>query len=97
VELFDLALWAAPVALVVALVALVARRWVLPLLAGIVGLPVGGFAGRYAWEWFADRPPWLDFGSEFQGYDWVIGGSSLGALVGALAGLWISARRARTA
>jgi hypothetical protein len=49
--------------------------------------------GRFAWEWFADRPPGFDFGSEFEGYDWVIGFASVAALVGALLGVWLSARR----
>lgn len=88
-----MSLGAAPLALVVAVLVLVLRRWVAPLVGGIAGLPVGGVAGRYAWEWFANRPPWLDFGSDFQGYDWVIGFASVGALGGALAGLAFSVRR----
>jgi hypothetical protein len=56
-------------------------------------LPIGGVAGRYAWEWLAERPPGMDFGSSFEGYDWVIGFASVGALVGALIGLGVSAWR----
>jgi hypothetical protein len=37
-ELFDYSLWGAPLALVIAVVALVWRRWVLPLLFGLVAL-----------------------------------------------------------
>jgi hypothetical protein len=76
VELFDLSLWAVPIGIALAVVALVWRRWVLPLFGAVVGVPIGGVVGRYAWEWFADRPPWLDFGSEFEGLDWVIGFAS---------------------
>jgi hypothetical protein len=93
VELFEYALWAAPAALLVALVALLWRRWALPLLLGLAALLVGGVMGRIAWEWFADRPPGFDFGSEFEGFDWVIGFAAVGSLVGAITGLWLSARR----
>jgi hypothetical protein len=92
-ELFDHSLWGAPLALVIAGVALVWRRWVLPLVIGLVALPLGAVVGRFTWEWFADRPPGFDFGSEFEGYDWVVGFASAAALVGALLGLWLSARR----
>lgn len=92
-ELFGLSLWAAPIALVIAVVALLWRRWVLPFVLGLVALPIGGVIGRYAWEWLAERPPGLEFGSEFEGLDWVIGFASVGALVGALAGLGMSALR----
>jgi hypothetical protein len=96
VELFDLSLWAVPMGIALAVVALVWWRWVLPLFGAVVGVPIGGVVGRYAWEWFADRPPWLDFGSEFEGLDWVIGFASVGGLVGALTGLGVSVwRRSR--
>jgi hypothetical protein len=91
VELFDYSLWGAPLALLIAVVALVWR--VLPLLFGLVALPLGAVVGRLAWEWFADRPPGFDFGSEFEGFDWVIGFASMAALFGALLGVWLSARR----
>jgi hypothetical protein len=91
VELFDYSLWGAPLALLIAVVALVWR--VLPLLFGLVALPLGAVVGRLAWEWFADRPPGFDFGSEFEGFDWVIGFASMAALFGALLGAWLSARR----
>ena len=92
-ELFDYSLLGAPLALVIAVVALVWRRWVLPLVVGLVAIPLGAVVGRFAWEWFADRQPGFDFGSEFEGYDWVIGFASVSALVGALFGVWLSARR----
>ena len=94
-ELFDYSLWAAPIALVVAVIALVVRRWLLPLVVGVVALPIGGVAGRYAWEWLAEHPEGTEFGSSFEGYDWVIGFASVGALVGASAGLGLSTVRAR--
>lgn len=95
-ELFDLSLWAVPMGIALAVVALVWWRWVLPLFGAVVGVPIGGVVGPYAWEWFADRPPWLDFGSEFEGLDWVIGFASVGGLVGALTGLGVSVwRRSR--
>jgi hypothetical protein len=95
-ELFDYLLWGAPLALGIALVALVWRRWVLPLVFGLVALPLGAVVGRFTWEWFADRPPGFEFGSEFEGFDWVIGFASMAALFGALLGVWVSAHRSRT-
>ena len=92
-ELFDYSLWGAPLALVIAVVSLIWRRWVLPLVFGLVALPLGAVVGRFAWEWFADPPPGMEFGSEFEGLDWVIGFASVAALVGALLGMWLSARR----
>jgi len=94
-EPFDVSLWAAPLALAIALSVLVAARWVWPLALGVAGLPLGGALGRVAWEILADRPAWRDFGSDFAGYDWVIGFASVGALVGTLVGVAISSRRAR--
>jgi len=93
VDLYDVAAWTAPAALVVAVVALVWRRWVLPLILGLGALVLGGVVGRAAWEWIADPPHGFDFGSELEGFDWVIGYAAVGSLVGALAGVWISARR----
>jgi hypothetical protein len=95
-ELFDYSLWGAPLALLIAVVALVWRRWVLPLLFRLVALPLGAVLGRLAWERFADRPPGFDFGSELEGFDWVIGFASMAALLGALLGVWLSARRLRS-
>jgi hypothetical protein len=92
-ELFDISLWGAPLALVLALVVLAWRRWVLPFLLGIIALPLGGLAGRLAWEWFADRAPGFEFGSEFEGYDWVIGFASVGSLMGVIVGVFMSAHR----
>jgi hypothetical protein len=71
-----------PLALVIAVVALVWRRWVLPLVFELVALPLGAVVGRFTWEWFADRSPGFDFGSEFDGFDWVIGLASMASLRG---------------
>jgi hypothetical protein len=81
--------------LVVALIPLVWRRSLLPLAIGVVALPVGGVIGRLAWEWFADPPRGTDFGSEFEGYDWVIGFASVSALLGTLVGVVLATRRRR--
>lgn len=94
-ELFDYSLWAAPVGLAIATVELISHRRVLPLLLGLAGVPLGGIIGRVAWEWFADPPPGFDFGSEFEGFDWVIGFASIGGLIGVLVGVWLSLRRQR--
>jgi hypothetical protein len=95
VELFDYSLWAAPVGLAVGTVELIWHRRVLPLLLGLATVPLGGVVGRVAWEWFANPPPGFEFGSEFEGYDWVVGFASIGGLVGTVAGVWLSARRDR--
>ena len=93
-ELSEYSIWAAPLALALAVAALLARRWVLPLVLGLAGLPVGGVIGRYAWEW-SSHPRWQEFGSDFLGYDWVVGFAAVGSLVGALVGLGVSAWRHR--
>lgn len=94
-ELFDYSLWAAPVGFVIGTVELIRHRRVLPLLLGLAAVPLGGVVGRVAWEWFANPPPGFDFGSEFEGYDWVVGFASIGVFVGTVAGVWLSARRNR--
>jgi hypothetical protein len=95
VELFDYSLWAAPVGVAIGTVELIWRRRVLPMVLGLAAVPLGGVVGRVAWEWFANPPPGFDFGSEFEGYDWVVGFASIGGLVGTFAGVWLSARRDR--
>jgi hypothetical protein len=65
------------------------------LLLGLAGFPLGSLVGRMAWEWFAVRPRGFDFGSEFEGYSWVIGFASVGCLIGTLVGTWLSTRRRR--
>jgi hypothetical protein len=65
------------------------------MLLGVAGVSLGALVGRVAWEWFADPPLGFDFGSEFEGYDWVIGFASVGGLIGALTGVWLSMRRHR--
>jgi len=93
VEVFpDFLVWAAPVGLVLAIIELVWHRRVLPLLLGLAGLPLGGLAGRVAFEWFGDT----EFGSGFlTGYFWVMVYASVGVLVGVLVGIANSARRER--
>jgi len=95
VELFDYSSWAATVGLAIATVELIWHRRLLPLLLGLAGVPLGGIIGRVAWEWFADPPPGFDFGSEFEGYDWVIGFAFIGGLIGVLVGVSLSMRRQR--
>jgi hypothetical protein len=95
VELFDLSLLAAPAGLVVSVVASVWIRHAAPIALMILGLLLGGTTGRLAWELFAHPPLGFEFGSEFEGFDWVAGFASVGAFVGALAGTWIAARRRR--
>jgi hypothetical protein len=58
-----------------------------------LGVILGGLAGRLSYGLFANPPEGFDFGSEFEGYDGVIGFASLGALAGALVGTWVSAHR----
>jgi hypothetical protein len=43
----------------------------------------------------ANPPLGIDFGSGFEGYDWVIGFASVGGLTGAFAGVSLSIRRHR--
>jgi hypothetical protein len=95
-ELFDYSLWGAPLALGIALVALVWRRWMLPLVFGSSRCHwVPSSAGSRG-NGSRTGHPGLDFGSEFEGSDWVIGFASVAALFGALLVVWLSARRSRT-
>jgi len=48
-----------------------------------------------AWEWFATKAVGVDFGSEFEGYDWVAGSAFVGLLIGAVLGSAPAARRQR--
>lgn len=89
-ELFDYSLWAAPVGLAIATVELIWHRRLLPLLVGLGGVLLGGIVGRVAWEWFTDPQIGFEFGSEFEGYDWVIGFASVGGLIGVLSGVCLS-------
>jgi hypothetical protein len=51
--------------------------------------------GRLAWGWFAHPPLGTDFGSEFEGYDGVIGFASVSALRGVLVGVVLASPRRR--
>lgn len=95
VELLDVSLLAAPGGAVVAVVASVWTRHLAPIALAVLGLVLGGLVGRLSWELFANPSEGFGFGSEFEGYDWVIGFASVGALVGAVVGTWIAARRMR--
>jgi hypothetical protein len=95
VELFDISLLAAPAGVVVALVASVWTRHLAPTGLTILGLVMGGMVGRLSREVFANPPQGFGFGSEFEGFEWVIGFASAGAFVGAVIGTWAAARRMR--
>ena len=94
-DLYDLSLDAAPAGVVVAIVVAIKFRSGWPLLMAPLGGLIGGFLGRVAWEWFATKQVGFDFGSEFEGYDWVIGFASAGVLVGAMLGSALAVKRAR--
>jgi hypothetical protein len=93
VELFEFSLLAAPAGVVLAIVSAVRFRSGWSLLAALFGGLIGGFLGRLAWEWFATKAVGFDFGSEFEGYDWVAGFASVGVLVGAGLGSALAAKR----
>jgi hypothetical protein len=98
VELFEFSLFAAPAGVLLAVVAAVRFRSGWPLLTALLGGLIGWFVGRLAWEWFATKNLGFDFGSEFEGYDWVAGYASVGVLVGAVLGsAWAATRRRRRA
>ena len=94
-ELFNVTLLAALAGVLLAVVAAVRFRSGWSVLAAVLGGLMGGFLGRWAWEWFAPKSEGFDFGSEFEGYDWVIGFASVGVLVGAVLGSALAAKRGR--
>ena len=94
-ELFEYSLLAAPAGVGLAIVAAIRFRSGWPLLVAPLGGLMGGFLGRWAWEWFTTKQVGFDFGSEFEGYDWVIGFASVGVLVGAMFGSALAAKRWR--
>jgi hypothetical protein len=94
VDLYDFSLDAAPAGIVIAIVVAIRFRSGWPLLMAPVGGLIGGFVGRVAWEWFATKAVGFDFGSEFEGYDWVIGFAFVGVLVGAMLGSALAVKRA---
>ena len=64
-------------------------------LAAPVTLLGGWSAGSsvaWAWEWFAAKQVGFEFGSEFEGYDWVLGFASVGVLVEAVLGSALAAK-----
>jgi hypothetical protein len=97
VDLYDFSLDAAPAGILIAIVVAIRFRSGWPLLMAPVGGLIGGFVGRVAWEWFATKAVGFDFGSEFEGYDWVIGFAFVGVLVGAMLGSALAVKRARRA
>ena len=92
-ELFDVSLWAAPVGLAFAIGASIVSRTGWPLVGAGLGGLLGGVVGRVAWGWFAEKVVGFDLGSEFEGYDWVVGFASVGVLFGALLGATFAVRR----
>ena len=96
-ELFECSLFAAPAGVMLAIVGAIRFRSGWPLLVAPLGGLSGGFLGRWAWEWFATKQIGFDFGSEFEGYDWVIGFASVGVLVGAALGSALAAKHWRPA
>ena len=96
-ELFEFSLLAAPAGVVLAIVAAVRFRSGWSLLAALLGGLIGGLLGRLAWEWFANKAVGFDFGSEFEGYDWVAGFASVGLLIGGVLGSALAAKRRRRA
>jgi hypothetical protein len=95
VELFEFSLMATPVGVLLAIVAAVRFRSGWSLFAALLGGLIGGLLGRSAWEWFATKAVGVDFGSEFEGYDWVAGSASVGLLIGAVLGSALATRRHR--
>jgi hypothetical protein len=71
VELFDVSLPAEPAGVVLAIVAALSFRSGWSLLTALFGGLIGGLLGRLAWELFANKAVGFDFGSEFEGFDWV--------------------------
>jgi hypothetical protein len=63
----------------------------------VLPLVLGGVVGRLSYGLFANPAEGLGFGSEFEGYDWVIGFASAGGFFGALVGTWTGSRRRRGA
>ena len=57
------------------------------------GTVVEDVVGRVAFEVLAD--PAIEFGSNLEGYDWILGFASVGLLVGGVIGSLVSARRRR--
>lgn len=92
-ELFEFSLLAAPLGVLLAIVAAVKFRSGWSLLTAPLGGLIGGLLGRLAWEWFATKAVGFDFGSEFEGYDWVAGSASVGLLIGAVLGSALAAWR----
>jgi hypothetical protein len=97
VDLSDLSLDAAPAGVVVAIAVAIQVPKRLAAPHGSPGGLIGGLLGRPAWELFATKAVGFDFGSEFEGYDWVIGFASVGVLVGAVLGSALAVKRARRA
>jgi hypothetical protein len=94
-ELFDVSLLAAPAGVVLAIVAALSFRSGWSLLTALFGGLIGGLLGRLAWEWFANKAVGFEFGSEFEGFDWLAGFASVGVLLGAVLGSVFAANRRR--
>jgi hypothetical protein len=94
-ELYEYSLLAAPLALIVAVAGSVLSRHLAPIGFMLLGLLLGGVTGRLVFEVLAGPPAGFEFGSEFEGYDWVAGFASVGTLLGAVEGSWLGLRRRR--
>jgi hypothetical protein len=88
-ELYDYGIWAGASGIVVAVIASVWFRSVWPIVGAILGTVAGGVAGRVAFEALAD--PATEFGSNLEGFDWILGFTSIGLLVGGIIGAFASA------
>ena len=92
-ELYDYATWAGAFGVVVAIIASVWFRSIWPIVGTILGTGIGGVVGRVAFEVVAD--PAIEFGSNLEGYDWLLGFASVGLLVGGIIGALVGASRRR--
>ena len=93
-ELYDYGVWAGPFGIVVAVIASVWFRSVWPIVGAILGTVVGGVVGRIAFAVVADAA--IEFGSNLEGYDWILGFASVGLLVGGIIGALAGASRRRS-
>lgn len=92
-EPYDYGIGAGALGIVVAVIASVRYRGVWPIVGATLGTVVGGVVGRVAFEVSAD--PAIEFGSNLEGYDWILGFASVGLLVGGIIGALVSAGRRR--
>jgi len=92
-ELYDYGIWAGALGILVAVITPVWFRSLWPIVGAILGTIVGGVVGRIAFELLAD--PAIEFGSNLEGYDWILGFASDGLLIGGIIGALVSASTRR--